>query len=156
MVYRQHFKIPHYELNPVWRQSVAQLRWFNARHLVVVCLVTSLLILLDRAANVPAGYFEFLVGTLLGAFGSVCGRHLSNLLLFWYLNRHPAEISGEVALTLRLTLRMSLFTYLGIAPLLAVMATLVPEPHVMGVFLGVLTIAFTHVVWGLRTKPTPD
>src|SRR5215469_12277184 len=72
-VYRQHFQSPYYELNPLWQKSVEQLRWFNPRHFIIVCLVASLLVLLDRMPGFPSESLRLLVGMLLGAFGSICG-----------------------------------------------------------------------------------
>jgi hypothetical protein len=151
VVYRNHFTSPSYELNPLWRKSVDQLRWFNLRHLAVVALITGLLVLGDQTEE-PYGTFEFVLGILFGAFGSVCGRHLSNLLLFHYLNRHPHEISGQVQLSLKLTLRISQFIHIGLIPLFAIVAALAPSPYTFGVLAGILVLILAHFIWGLRTR----
>jgi hypothetical protein len=147
-VYRQHYKVPHYELNPLWQKSVQQLRWFNSRHFIVVCALTALLFLLDRNQY----EFDLLVGMLIGAYGAICGRHLTNLLLFHYLNRHPAEIEGQVHLTQQLALKMSLFNTLGLVPLLGLITVLVPQPWTIGALLGVLVVALSHLVWARKSK----
>ena len=151
-VYRQHFTSPHYELNPRWQESVRQLRWFNPRHFIRVCIVTALLVLLDRMPDFPWESLELGVGMLLGTYGAICGRHLTNLLLFRYLNRHPAEIEGQVHLTHKLVLRLSLFNHLGLVPLLGMIAVLVPQLYAIGAFLGVLAVAFAHLVWARKAK----
>src|SRR5262245_55141128 len=74
--YLLHFRIATYELNPIWQKSVQERRWFNPRHLVLVALVTILLLLGDSQADVLGQFFSFLVGILLGAFGSVVGLHI--------------------------------------------------------------------------------
>lgn len=152
-VYREHFKSPTYELNPVWQKSVQQLRWFNPRHFLSVCLVTVLLDLFDRNSNFPIELFDLIIGMLFGVFGSVCGRHLTNLLLFQYLNRQPAEIEGQVHLTHKLVLRISLFNYLGLVPLLGLIVVLVPRLPVIGAFLGILIMAVVHLIWARQIKP---
>ncbi len=154
-VYRRHFRMPHYELNPLWQKSVAQRRWFNPRHLGLVCLVTALLLLPEWLPDFPFAALQLPLGMLLGAYVAVCGRHLTNLLLFWYLNRHPEEISGEVTMTQRLGLRISLFNVFGLVPLAGLVAALAPEPYPIGVLLGVLAIALAHIVWVRRAGPKP-
>ena len=157
-VYRNHFTMPSYELNPVWRKSVDQVRWFNFRHLSLVTLVTLLLISVDQTQMLPYDTFALALGMLFGAFGSICGRHLTNLLLFNYLNRHPHEISGQVQLSLKLTLKISQFTYIGLLPLFAIVVVLDPNPYTTGVLLGVLVLVFAHFVWGFRanrSEPQP-
>jgi hypothetical protein len=151
-VYRQHFRLPSYELNPLWQKSIEQLRWFNPRHFLGVCLVVALLVLLDRMPNFPPEPFELIVGGLLGANGSICGRHLTNLLLFAYLNRHPAEISGQVDLSATLLLKISLFNYLGLVPLLALIVVLVPDFYAIGALLGVFGLVLAHLVWARKSK----
>lgn len=155
VVYRNHFTSPSYELNPVWRKSVDQLRWFNPRHLAAVALVTALLVLGDQIEG-ASDVFKFVLGVLFGAYGSVCGRHLSNLMIFLYLNRYPREISGQVRMSLKLVLRLSQFTHLGLIPLLAIVAVLVPSPYTFGVLAGILFLIVAHFFWGLRGKPAQD
>jgi hypothetical protein len=155
-VYRRHFKTPHYELNPLWRESVARVRWFNPRHLVLVALVTALLVVVDGAAPSTPGPFELLLGMLFGAFGAVCGRHLTNLLLFRYVNRHPEELSGEVRLSMKLALAISKFSYVGWLPLLALVAVFEPGRYAVGVLLGVATLILAHYVWAVRRRSSPS
>jgi hypothetical protein len=151
-VYRNHFTTPSYELNPLWRKSVDQIRWFNPRHIAAVALVTVLLILLDQAAALPYDAFELALGMLFGAFGSVCGRHLTNLMLFRYLNRHPNEISGQVQLSMKLMLKMSQFTYIGLVPLFIIVMIVAPNPYTVGVLLGLLAVVIAHFVWARKAK----
>lgn len=150
VVYRNHFMTPTYELNPLWRKSVDQIRWFNPRHIAAVALITAFLAIVDQ--SLPYDSFKLPLGILLGAFGSVCGRHLTNLMLFSYLNRHPHEISGQVHLSLNLILKISQFTYIGLVPIFAIVVALVPNLYTVGVLLGILAVVFAHFVWGLSAK----
>ncbi len=115
-VYRKHFVLGSYELNPLWRKSVDQIRWFNPRHFSLVCLVTALLIIVDQSV-LPEWPIELGLGMLFGAWGMLCGRHLTNLLIFRFLKRNPEQVSGQVNLSMQLTLKMSQFTYFGLVPL---------------------------------------
>jgi hypothetical protein len=152
VVYRNHFTTPSYELNPLWRKSVDQIRWLNPRHMSLVALVTVLLIVVDRAV-LPYDLFELALGMLFGAFGAVCGRHLTNLMLFRYLNCHSSEISGQVRLSMKLMLKLSQFNYIGLIPLFTIVLMLVPNLYTAGMLLGVLALVFAHFVWAARAKP---
>jgi hypothetical protein len=151
-VYRQHFKSPYYEMNPLWQKSIEQLRWFNPLHFFIVCLMATILILLDLMQGIPSESLQLAVGILLGAYGSVCGRHLTNLLLFRYLNRNPSEINGQVEMTHRLVLNISLFNHLGLVPLLGLIVVLVPEVYALGALVGVLAVGFAHLIWARKSK----
>ncbi|MBI1380734.1 MAG: hypothetical protein GC161_06565 [Planctomycetaceae bacterium] len=152
IVYRKHFVQATYELNPVWRTSVDQLRWFNPRHLAAVTLVALLLVLLERSESVPSSTIQLIAGALLGAFGVVCGRHLTNLLLFGFLIRNPREISGEVQLSMKLNLKISQFMIVGLVPVFAIVLVLLPHPYTVGTLLGVVTLALSHAVWARRAN----
>ena len=60
-VYRRHFVVPNYELNPLWQESVRKQRWLNPRHLAIVCFATGLLLCFDRWADVPAEFWRLLL-----------------------------------------------------------------------------------------------
>ncbi len=151
-VYRNHFTTPSYELNPLWRSSVDQIRWFNPRHLALVTIFTALLILVDRTALLESQVFEFVLGMLFGAFGAVCGRHLANLMIFGYLNRNPQEISGQVQMSMKLVLKMSQYSYISLIPLFLIVAILAPSPHTGGVFLGLVGVVLAHFVWARKAE----
>jgi hypothetical protein len=151
-VYRQHFKAPQYEMNPIWQKNVAKQRWVNPRHLILVCLISLALVYLDSRPDLPIEPLKVTVGALLGTYGAVCGRHFTNLLLFWNLERNPNEITGQVELTHRLSLKISLFNMLGLLPLLGLLVMVAPDMYVIGTFLGVLVSAFVHLIWLHKAK----
>lgn len=160
VVHAKHFVMATYELNPVWRKSVDALRWLNLRHLAAVVVVTGALLLLDRLMS-AADYeglsktndaMELLLGILFGVFGCVCGRHLTNILLFRFLNRHPGEVSGEVRLSMLFILKLSQFTYVGLLPLFFALAVLVPDNYTFGVAVGIAVLVVIHFVWIIRAK----
>jgi len=147
-VYRQHFTTPHYELNPRLQKSVQQRRWINPRFVISACIFTAFVILLDRIWALD----PMIMGVFLGIYGAVFGRHLNSLLYFHYLNRHPAEIEGHVYFTHQLILNRSLIDILGLLPLLGLIAVLVPQPEVIGAILGIMVMAFRHLMWARKTK----
>jgi hypothetical protein len=144
-VYRQHFIVTHYEINPLWRKAVQKLRWFNPIHLALVCIVTGAFVWLDRSTE--SGSVDWLTGLFFGVFALVLGRHFSNLLLFRYLNRHPAEIEGQVQFTQKLLVIMSLFNNVAVLPFVWLLAVLAPGPMTIGALVGVLAFCFAHLVW---------
>jgi hypothetical protein len=149
-VYRKHFVLASYELNPLWRKSVDEIHWFNPRHFALVCIVTLLLVIVDQNV-LPEWPIELGLGMLFGAWGMVCGRHLTNLLIFRFLKHHPEQISGQVNLSIRLTLKISQFTCLGVAPLFAATAILAPNQYTIGIALGVVVLAGVHSIWARKT-----
>jgi hypothetical protein len=151
-VYRQHFISPHYEINPLWQKSVQQLKWFSPLHFILACAVTGFLLLLVQIPDFPSEVLDFFVGVIIGAYGPVLGRHLTNLLLFRSLNRNPAEIEGQVRFTQKLMVKISLFNCLGLVPLLGLIAVLAPQPVTIGVVVGVLGIILAHLIWAGTSK----
>jgi hypothetical protein len=61
-----------------------------------------------------------------------------------------------VEMTHHLVLKLSLFNYLGIVPLLCLIALLEPSFSAIGALLGVLVLAFVHMAWGLIAKFRPS
>ena len=143
--YRRHFVTPTYELNPRWRESVARGQWVNPRHLLRVGLSALLLWLLE--GRMPSAGFAVLLGVGYGIFGALIGRHLGNLLLFRYLNRHLDEISGQVNLALPLVLKISQAHYLGMLLPFVFLAALAPSPYALGFLLGLLGLILVHGKW---------
>jgi hypothetical protein len=56
--YRRHFKIEHYELNPIWQSAVARRHWINLRHLAVVMLVGGMLVLLAEVLELESVFLN--------------------------------------------------------------------------------------------------
>lgn len=152
-VYRDHFKESTYELNPLWRKTVDQMRWFNPRRLALVALLTVWLLVLDRVGAQP---FELLLGLCFGVYGALCGCHLTNLLTFYYLTRHPDEISGQVQLSARLILKLSQFGVIGLIPLFIIVVALAPNQYTFGVLIGIVGLVLVHFVWARKAKRTEE
>jgi hypothetical protein len=80
--YRQHFKIEHYELNPLWQKNIASKKWFNPRHLIMVAIITLFCFLWSTGWKDPDMVAEGLFGFLTVLFGSIIGGHLANIFIF--------------------------------------------------------------------------
>lgn len=160
VVYRRHYLLPSYELNPLFRNTVDRQRWFNPIHLALVVFVTGALLLLDQmepvsvrlTASVRLDVVDFAFGMFLGSLGTVIGRHLSNLLMFGYVNRHPTEISGEIRQSMPFMLKVSQLNYGGTLPLLLALAVLAPTSHTIGAVLGLCALIAVHHVWLEKAK----
>jgi hypothetical protein len=115
---RSHIRSPEYELNPLWREIVRRGRWLPPRHLALVALVAGLLVLLDALRRLddvlPDETLDVALGAAVGLFGALCSRHLSNRMIFRYVNRHPDELRIQVDRTRNLMLRISPWSNFGL------------------------------------------
>ena len=146
-VYRNHFVVDTYELNPRWREDVERQRWFNPRHLTTVFVATAAIFTLDYLL-VEEWPIELGFALLVGVWAAIIGSHLTNALIFHYVNRNPEIVSGEVRLSHRFVTRISQFTYIGFAlPTLAA-AAVAPSLYTAGIAGGVLLLPIVHIGWG--------
>lgn len=151
--YGRHFKTEHYELNPIWQQAVAKLRWFNPRHLLITAAITLILgFCIEVLQPSDEAFVEVIEGFLLGLLGAVNGRHLGNLLTFAYLGRHPDAIDGTVTMNHEFALWLSTFQGLGFAVPASLLALFSPRPIVLGFLGGALALLAVHVAWTLRER----
>src|SRR5690349_15969627 len=105
--YAEHFVTETYELNPIWRKDVDNIKWINFRHIILVILMPLLFYFISLSGNEIL--YNWLIGFFLTLFGMIIGRHLCNLLLFKYVSTHPDEISGKVHMNHQLVLKTSQF-----------------------------------------------
>ncbi len=112
--YGEHFKTPHYELNPIFQKAISQKQWINPFHIVSTILSSGLLLVLIQLEYFSYPLIDFLLGCLFVFFGIVIGRHLSSLCIFRYLLKNPQEISGQITMTHSLGLSLSIFQSLVI------------------------------------------
>ena len=145
--YGGHFKIEHYELNPIWQKGVAQRKWFNAKHILLTGVVTLLLILLVKFGETAESFVEGVLGCLLVLFGMLLGRHLSNLMIFRHVIRKPGEISGQVTMTHALLLSISLYQYFVVFVPIVLIAFFAPSPFVTGALFAVVLLLTAHLKW---------
>ena len=150
--YANHFKVEHWELNPIWQKQVAQKKWFNPKHILIVALFSSVAILLPEYGTMPDSFCQAFLGCLIGMFSIIVGRHLSNLLIFRYVTRNPDEISGQITMSHDFVLSMSLYQYLGICFFLGLIALLSRSLFVIGSFVGAVLVVTHHSRWIRRHR----
>jgi hypothetical protein len=148
--YAEHFKVEHYELNPLWQKTIARKQWLNPRHILVTLLMTGVVAGLLELGTLPKTFAEGMLGCLFITYGTVIGRHCNNLLLFWRLARKPTEISGQITMAHALSLSISLYQYLVVALPMLLLAIFSPTPFVLGGLVGIVLLILAHLRWLLR------
>jgi hypothetical protein len=145
--YQQHFKIEHYELNPIWQKSIAQKKWVNPKHLAIVGIFTAFCFLWSNGwAGTDTGS-EVLFGYLVTLNASLIGTHLSNILTFQYVNRHPDCMSGEIRMSHPMMLNMAQFRLFGLLSILAIIAIFSPTPFIIGGVCSQFVFLFVKLIW---------
>lgn len=150
--YRQHFRVPQYELNPVMQPVIRARKRVSGRHLALVALITGLVYVEGLLMGFESSLFTFLLAFVFGAYASVTGRHLANLLTFRFLEKHPDELSGTVEMSQAYITRLTQYMYLSTILPLLVAAFLSPTPAVVGVAAGVLALYAGHGLWYRRAR----
>lgn len=152
--YRQHFKTPSYELNPIWRGDVAKKRMFNPRHLVLAAVLTALLIWAGETGDaLSPWFFPVMFGMVLGAFVPILCQHVGNIFMFDFLRRHPSEIEGAVTTTMRYAILVSLAYSLPVLAPIAIAAWYTRDPLVIGMLIGAGVLTLARFSWLRRATP---
>ena len=145
--YALHFRMRHYELNPVWQKAIAQKKWFNARHLVLTGIVFAFIVFISEFSTLPPAAVRGVIGAILATFVVVLARHVQNLCVFRHLMRNPDEVSGEVVLSHRFVLYLSLTQMLGLLAVMAFVTIFSRDESVLYAFLGILGLVIAHWRW---------
>ena len=150
--YRQHFRIPQYELNPVMQPVVRARKRVSWLHLALVAFLTGFVYIEGLLMGFDSSLFTFLLAFVFGAYAIVTGRHLANLLTFRFLEKHPEDLSGTVEMSQAYITRLTQYMHLStIFPLLAA-AFFSPTPAVFGVAAGALALYAGHGLWYRRAR----
>jgi len=150
--YRRHFKSESYELNPVWRRDVGRGALFNPRHLLLAAVITGILWWAGETDLTP-WFFPVLFGMCLGAFVPIIAQHLGNIYMFDFLRRHPGEISGEVTVSMRYAIVISLAQGLVVLAVLLVATVMAPSPFMFGLLAGSSVLTAARFSWLSRARP---
>jgi len=150
--YLRHFKIPHYELNPLWQAAIVRRQWFNRWHACAVVVVGGMLVLLTEVLSVESTLLNLMLGYLLASYGVLLSQHLANVLTFSHLIRRPDEVAGEVRFAQTYVLALSIYQLLPVAAPLALVAIYAPSEFVFGALAGVLMMALMKTAWLARTR----
>jgi len=139
-----------YELNPLWRQSIADGKTFTPRYLAAVAATTVLAVAV--ATWFSDEKVELFLGLSFATAGITVGRHLSNLLVLRDLAAHPEEISGRATFSPEFFLRDSRMMILGWLPAMSFLFLAQPSFVMAGAVVGVLLFAGMHLVWERRGR----
>jgi hypothetical protein len=150
--YGSYFKVEHYELNPVWQESIRQKRWVNPRHIFITLFTSGVLAAVFELGDLPDAAIEGVFGCLFVFFGMVTGRHFCNILTFRRFARRPEEISGQLVMAHSLVLTLSTFQYVVVAVPVAIIAAFNPTPFALGGVAGTILMFVVHGIWILRQK----
>jgi hypothetical protein len=151
-VYGKHFRVQHYEMNPLWQKTIAKKKWFNLRHLVLTAFVSAYVVWLTNGVNAEEEASVGLLGCLIGVFSLLVGRHISNLLIFGYLIQRPNAVVGHIEMSHQLVLAISTFQTIGIFIILIPVAYFSRAAFAYGAAAGVLIMIFAHAIWIIHAK----
>lgn len=145
--YRLHFKIEHYELNPLWQKNIASKKWFNPRHLAIVAIFMGFCFLWSNTWAGDDPVAEGIFGYLVILFGSIIGSHLANIFTFFYVNRHPESIHGEITMNHPLMLCIAQFRTANLLLVLTLIAIFSPTPFVLGGLCSQICFLVVKLFW---------
>jgi hypothetical protein len=130
--YGDYFKSEHYELNPIFQKTIAAKKWFSARHFLLTILQTCLVGFLAEFGGLPDYLIQGIFGCLFVLYGTIIGRHLSNILIFLQIDRAADTISGQITMAHSLALSISTYQYLVVAVPMAILAAGTRAPFATG------------------------
>jgi len=136
----------------LWQKSIAKKNWFNLRHTLITILLSVYLVWLTNYVDASEEVTNALLGCLIVCFAMIVGRHISNLLIFRYFNRHPEAISGQVTMSHPLVLAISTYHYMTVLLPVALIALCSGSAFAYGGVAGIGLSLFSHTIWRLRAK----
>lgn len=146
----KHFMFPGgYELNPFFKEDVAQLRQFSFRFFLMLFFVGGLL-LIAHILDVP-DFFAFVWGSLVWLQIANHFRHLRNLMVFHYA-RTSSGVSGEIQYQHWLSLRLSALDMFSFAVLFLVLFLFWGSYFVLGGALGCFVLSLRHFVDSKKSR----
>jgi hypothetical protein len=145
--YSTHFKVEHYELNPIWQKQIAMKRWFNPRHVVLTIVLSIIVVFSVEHEGVPDVFARALLGGLLVLYGLVLAKHVSNLLIFRRLSARPEEVSGQVVMSHQFVLYISRRQILLALIPVSLVALFSGSPFAWGGVIGIVFLMILHGVW---------
>ena len=150
--YSLHFKIKHYELNPVWQEPIAKKKWFNLGHIVLTIILSGSIICLAESESKPTSFTDIILGGILSFYSIILGRHFSNLLIFLHLIRKPDEVSGEVSMSHPFVLYLSLYQALMVMVPIGLIAVFSRSNFALGGAIGIILFLIINLGWIQEAK----
>ncbi len=155
--YTRFFVLAHYELNPAFQADVANLRWFNPRHLLLSLLFTALLLVITWFTQLDPNLnfgFDLLIGFVSMIYFVLIGMHLANLLTFRYVQKNPQQLTGQVQLGFEFTIAQAQNQMLFVLVPLIVVALVTQSFFVIGGIFGVLSTLVSFTRWKRKARLT--
>jgi hypothetical protein len=140
-----------YELNPIFKDDVANLRRFGFRFFLMLFVVSGLMFLIDNL-GVPE-LFAFFWGMLVGMQLAVHFRHIRNLTLFQYALKSEG-ISGRIEYRHWLNLRLSSMEFFSFTLLFLLLFFLWDSFFVLGAAVGCFSLALRHLLDSRKATKT--
>jgi len=117
------------------------------RFVGMVALATMACVLWSSGWTTPDDFMEGLFGFVVILEAGIIGQHLSNILTFFYLIRHPECVSGEITMSHLLSLNLSIYRSLTLFVPLVLIVIFSPAPFVIGGVFSQLFLFILHLRW---------
>ncbi len=148
-----------YELNPLFRKPVEEVRWLSPRFLLSLVIIALLFWFIFGAVAQVAQMAEFswllyLVGALLGLLVFtrlvLIAGHLSNIWMFRELHRDPEALTGKVRYGLIFSLKLSAVRFASFGGVLAAAAVVTANSWLVGGAVGCGLFVAKHALTARR------
>lgn len=139
------FVFEEYELNPLWQKSINKKKLVNLKHLIITALVSGWLIYIAEYTDISRAFFSIVLGAILIALSIVVGRHITNILIFWYVLKNPNNIQGQIRYSYEAVLFFALYYNLIPLILLIIIAIYDKSLFVLGGICGVILLFISHI-----------
>jgi hypothetical protein len=149
--YCRHFVLNNYELNPIWVKDVNNSKLLNIKHLSIVISACLFLFYLYHTEK-GSSFYKLIYGAVLMNFILVNSRHISNILIFRFIQNNPDEIKGQIELSERYTYTISAIQYLSYAIVIVPLALISSSFYVYGGLIGCLFLTATQMLWFKNLK----
>lgn len=154
--YAQHWVTKHYELNPIWQKSVSNYKWINARFIFLVIILTVLLYYLTEVGTTNSWLIEGMLGFIFTLYAMIIGRHIYNLLMFRYLDKHSECVEGKIIMSYDLTLSVSQFQTIIVTLPLLVVSLFSGSCFAWGGTVALIVFILKHQVWKMAKRVKPQ
>ena len=148
-----------YELNPLFRKPVEEVRWLSPRFLLSLLIIALLFWFIFGTAAQVVQMEEFswllhLVGGLLGLLVFtrlvLIAGHLSNIWMFRELQRDPKALTGKARYALDFSLKLSAVRFASFGAVLATAAVVTAHSWLVGGAVGCGLFAVKHALTARR------
>jgi hypothetical protein len=160
--FQKHFAIENVELNPQFQNAVQKMQWLNWKHLVQASLYALFIALLVWVAGLgdeadeSKVFLDFALAIPLTIFGLVNARHVTNILIFKNLIKHPEQVEGQVRLTRAYAHHASLATFAGLLVPFALFTAYTLSYFSFGCLTGLISLIWAQKRWKSKADKSPS